>query len=101
MNINRDSFLEFNDEVQDLDLISNQLFRTYFPETGERFLVTAQDVARPDLMAARILGAKELWWVLLKYNNIDDPWNELYPGQTLSIPSLSAIQSYAMEHRAR
>ena len=101
MNINRDNFLEYDEATDDVDLLTNQLFRTYFPSTGSKFLVNAQDVARPDLMAARVLGAQELWWVLLKYNDIDDPWNELYPGQILEIPSVTAIQTYAMEHKVR
>jgi len=101
MNINRDSFLEFDTNTNDLDLLTNQLFRTYFPETESKFLVTAQDVGRPDLMAQRILGTQELWWVLLKYNDIDDPWNELYPGQILKIPSVTSVQSYAMDYEVR
>ena len=101
MDINRDSFLEENAEVGDLDLLSNQLYRDVWPETGMKFIVQSTDVARPDLMAARILGAQELWWVLLKYNDIDDPWNELYPGQVLKIPDDNAIRSYSVNHKVR
>lgn len=101
MNINRDSFLEFDTNTDDLDLLTNQLFRTYFPENEAKFIVNAQDVGRPDLMAQRVLGTQELWWVLLKYNDIDDPWNELYPGQVLKIPSVTSVQSYAMDYEVR
>lgn len=101
MQIDRSLFLEVDEKTDDLDLLSNQLFREPFAETDAKFVVNAQDVARPDLMAERVLGSSTLWWVLLKFNNIDDPWNELWPGQILKIPDQSSIESYAVDYKVR
>lgn len=101
MDFNRDNFLEVDLDVEDIDLLSNNLFRDYWTNTGLRFTVTAREVGRPDLVAERMLGSQDLWWAVMKYNHIDDPWNELYPGLVLKVPSLADLQSYAVDRRVR
>ena len=101
MNLDRDSFLSVDSETKDIDFLSNQLFREYWAETGERVRVESQDVGRPDLISSRVFGSDGPWWMLLKYNGIDDPWNELWPGLVLKVPSEETMQSYAVDYKAR
>ena len=101
MDSNRDSFLLPDEAIGDVDLLSNCIFRDEWADTGMKFVVKSSDVGRPDLMSSRILGTQDLWWILLKYNDIDDPWNELWPGQILRIPDSDSIKSYLAQHKVR
>lgn len=101
MDLNRDNFLKVDEETEDIDFLSNQLFREYWEDTGIRAIVSASDVARPDTLSRRIFGSDGPWWMILKYNGIDDPWNELWPGQILKVPNQDTMQSYAVDYRTR
>ncbi len=54
------------------------------------YVVTQQDVNRPDLIAYRFYGATELWWVAPYYNNVPDPWT-FETGDRLRMPTLDAV----------
>lgn len=45
-------------------------------------------------IAHRFLGDKGLWWVLLEYNGLYDPIEDVQPGLILRIPSRSALITY-------
>lgn len=96
---NRDDYLELNEEVGDRDLLTNCINRSFWPDKSLKAVVKSVEVGRPDLLAKRILGNSELWWILLKFNKIDDPWNELWPGQIILIPDTTVIQSYLDEYK--
>ena len=55
-----------------------------------RFIVSAKDEFRADLMAHNLYGDTSYWWILLDYNNLDSP-EQLVVGTSLSYPSPSAI----------
>ena len=59
------------------------------------------EVQRPDLLSYRIYGSSEYWWILCKFNQIDDVWNDIYVGQDLIIPSLQDIQLFYSNVRKR
>lgn len=60
-----------------------------FPRYGivaERlYVVTESDLDRPDLIAHRMYGLPDYWWVILDYNQITDPFT-LQVGDRLRIP---------------
>jgi len=45
------------------------------------------DIQRPDLLSWKIYGSMNYWWILLKYNNIGDVWNDLYVSQVIKVPN--------------
>lgn len=56
------------------------------------YVVDAKDIDRPDLISYRLFNTVELWWLVLDYNKITDPYT-LQIGQKLKIPSVDVIKS--------
>lgn len=59
------------------------------------------DVQRPDMISVRLYGVTDYWWILCKFNQIDDVWNDLYVGMDLIIPDVLDIQDYYTSVRRR
>lgn len=51
-----------------------------------RIMVDAQWAANLPGLAAEYLGSRYYWWILLMYNGLADPLNDIIPGTILSIP---------------
>lgn len=49
------------------------------------FSLTRQYVQRPDLLSFAVYGDISYWWIIAKYNAIDDWWNDVEIGKTVSI----------------
>ena len=62
----------------------------------QRYVIQANDVGFPDLIAARQygFGNEDLWWIIALLNGIIDPETELQPGTLLLIPPLSLVQAF-------
>jgi hypothetical protein len=62
------------------------------PFYGERdellYTVDGRDINRPDLISYRVYGTSDLWWYILNYNTIHDPFS-LVVGQKLKIPDIN------------
>ena len=43
---------------------------------------------RPDLISDIFYGTSEYWWLILLYNNIDDPFEGLNVGDQIKVPIL-------------
>ncbi len=43
---------------------------------------------RPDLISDIFYGTPEYWWLILLYNNIDDPFEGLNMGDQIKVPIL-------------
>lgn len=56
------------------------------------YVITTADLDRPDLIAARAYGNHNvsLWWAILYYNNIHDPFS-LQVGDRIVIPDITTI----------
>lgn len=52
------------------------------------YVMTQDDLDRPDLIAYRYYGTSEFWWVILDYNKVTDPFS-LKVGDRLRIPDWS------------
>ena len=60
--------------------------------------VTYDDIGRPDRLSRNIYGGdQQYWWIVLKYNNICDVYNELYPTQLLYAPNEKDIQDWFLK----
>ena len=48
-------------------------------------------------ISLRFLGAAELWWIIAEFNRVLDPFEELWPGRRLIIPSATRIRLSSLE----
>lgn len=61
---------------------------------GDIYVTINQELLqRPDLIAHKAYGDRELWWVIYEFNNISDPLFELKLGQTIRLPALGRVQT--------
>lgn len=58
---------------------------------------TYDDVGRPDRISRRIYRDQQYWWIILKYNNILDAYNEIYPSKILYAPHEHDLQDWFLK----
>lgn len=90
---NRDLFLDTVEVPEaEKDLLTNIVEES----NGEYpvYVVTEFDIGRPDLISRKIYGTDSYWWYLMKFNGIDDVWNDLYRGMRLKYPSVGEMNLY-------
>jgi LysM repeat protein len=90
-------FSRFKDTPLVIDELGNTRYTEWKPPFyGEIpefiYVVDARDIDRPDNISHRLFDTVELWWLILDYNNISDPFT-LEVGQKLKIPSVDVIKS--------
>jgi hypothetical protein len=56
--------------------------------------VSYADLQRPDLICQKIYGNMQYFWVLMKFNEIDDIWNDINEGDVLMCPNTYDIEQY-------
>jgi hypothetical protein len=73
------------------DLLSSNwdLFEINYPISINT--VQVLDINRPDYLSTRIYGGSEFWWILCKFNHIDDIWNDMYVGKEIVVPNMQDI----------
>jgi len=49
---------------------------------------------RPDLLALELTGDHELWWAVLRLNNVEDPFNDVEKGMVLEMPRTERLADY-------
>jgi len=81
-------------DVMEWDLLLSNwdLFETKRPIKFDT--VQYSDIQRPDMLCFRIYGTIDYWWILCKFNQIDDVWNDMYIGMDLIVPSVEDIQEF-------
>jgi len=87
-----------NGEVNfDYDLGSSyfHLFKTKLPP--RRYQLEKNDIGRPDIISMKAYGAMDYWWILMKVNNIIDPFDELIPELVILVPDIKDIQTWYKE----
>jgi hypothetical protein len=93
---NRTNF--YNEESVDAIIERDMLTNTtdvFNNKTDYSFYVIKDyDLLRPDLISFRLYGSLAYWWILMKVNDIEDIWNDLYVGKVLVIPKFSDIEIY-------
>lgn len=74
------------------DILNNSINNIRFTVPAEKTItLTIDDVANLPGIAAKYLGSRFLWYVLLHYNGLYDSLNDLKPGMTLRIPQLDPL----------
>ena len=102
--LDRINFLQLattNDSIEEWDmLLSNwDLFSVESPISFDTVL--RSDIQRPDRLSQRIYGNVGYWWILCKFNQIDDVWNDLYVGMDLIVPNKIDIERFYGDVRRR
>lgn len=54
------------------------------------YIVTQSDLYRPYLISHQVYGAVDLWWLILHYNHVIDPYS-LEIGDRLRIPNIGTV----------
>ncbi|MFW6272820.1 MAG: hypothetical protein ACOC2U_03470 [bacterium] len=85
------------DGVSERDLLSPHLPKLELKRETSFYTIKTDDIQRPDLLAIKVLGSIEYWWILLYVNNIFDPWNDLEVGQVIKIPNKKDIEDWYLE----
>ena len=92
----RDNFSEKNivNSVNEVDLPTNNFNNFEFNLTPSLYQVTESDIQRPDLICYKTYGTMDMWWLLMKYNKVEDIWNDLFVGMVLEVPRKSELETY-------
>lgn len=61
--------------------------------TNQTYTVGVDDVANLPGISYKLYGTVDLWRVILEFNGLSDPINDLYVGQVLQIPSKTDVLS--------
>tara|TARA_R110001606_G_scaffold16031_2_gene64959 strand:- start:6555 stop:6863 length:309 start_codon:yes stop_codon:yes gene_type:complete len=98
---NRDNFLKTitNNAGLEKELLTNSFSDYVFKYPCTYFIVKGHHLQRPDLISFDNFQRIDLWWFILKFNGIDDVWNELYVSQNLKIPDIRDINNYVNEYK--
>jgi len=78
----------------------NDLVRNYFNDLFEikrplrYYAIESGDVQRPDLISIKFYGTDKYWWLICKFNKLDDLWNDLEIGQIISVPEIADIEDF-------
>lgn len=65
--------------------------------TAQTITVTEPDIANLAGLAYRVYGDTSLWRMILAFNGLNDPIQDMWPGQVLNLPSKPAIIAYLNE----
>ena len=91
------------DGVPELDFLYNSL--SYIDKTLEypvsMYRLTSRDIMRPDLISYRAYGTVSLWWVILAFNDIENPLTDLEPGMLIELPHKMDIYNFQRKFRIR
>lgn len=100
---NRTNFYktEVIENVPEKDLLTNTTSIFDNRSEYEFYSVTESDLLRPDLISLKLYGSYLYWWILMKANDIEDVWNDLYIGKVLVVPPFSAIEEYYKENKKK
>jgi len=64
--------------------------------TDKFYVLEAGDVGRADLISYKMYKTPGLYWVILYMNNIIDPFEDMYPGMLLRIPTLLRLATFGI-----
>ena len=96
--LDRENFLtkEVVDNYVELDLSSSQ-FKSFDPKRPMRYYtIIEDDTQRPDNLSLKLYGRMEYWWIVLKWNGIDDVWNDMTVGEVIKVPDILDIEDWIL-----
>ena len=92
----REFFSEKNivEGVNEVDLPINGFNNHEFNLTPRLYQLTESDIQRPDMISYKLYNSVGMWWLLMKYNKVEDIWNDLFVGMILEAPQKSELEEY-------
>lgn len=76
----------------------NSYYDQYFEIKRELsvYTIKQEDLQRPDLISYKLYGTDQYWWILMKYNQISDPWNDIVEGNIIYVPDSLDINDFVL-----
>lgn len=65
--------------------------------TDRLYVVEAGDLHRPDLISYKLLKDPAYFWVILWLNSISDPFEGIYVGMTLRVPTARRLAEFGIK----
>lgn len=82
------------DGILEYDLVDNHWDLFKIKRELQYYTVGSGFEQRPDLLALKIYGTIDPWYILCKYNLIDDIWNDILMGTILACPNILDIDDF-------
>lgn len=61
-------------------------------DSGDTYITLTEDmIKRPDMISYNAYKTPDLWWVIMEYNNVSDPFFDLRINQMLRIPKIERV----------
>jgi len=93
-------FSNLIDNSLELDILNNFYNLSFqIKRPLSYYQIREQDLGRPDLLSYKLYGDTSLWWIIFKYNNIDDVWNDMEIGQIIAVPDRQDIEDFYISSR--
>ena len=89
------------DGVNENDVLHNNLSRFRARYATALYRVEASDIQRPDLISHKAYGTVRYWWVVLSYNNIQNPFTDIEIGDILELPHALDIHEFFKRYAVR
>lgn len=70
---------------------SNYKSLRFLLPTYSTYVVGAEDCSNLPGISYKVYGTTDLWRVILDFNGLSDPLNDIYPGLTLNLPNKSDL----------
>jgi len=80
--------------IKERDLVNNHWHLFEAKRQLQYYNLNTNDIQRPDLISLRFYGIDHYWWVVMKFNQIDDVWNDIEEGATIEIPHIQDIRDF-------
>ncbi len=78
-------------DIQDFKIIRPTTFYT----------IRYEDIQRPELLAYKLYGNQDYWWILMYVNEIHDVWNDITEGKIIKIPNIKDINEWYLNTKRK
>ena len=97
---NRKNFTktELVDDSLEMDLANNYFNELFQIKRPMRYYsIEKKDLRNPDLLSLTFYKKIDFWWIICRYNNIDDVWNDMVVGTVIHVPDIADIEDFYTE----
>jgi hypothetical protein len=93
---NRSNFYETNvvDNILEADIVMNYFDLFKIKKDVTYHVVSGMDLKRPDNISFRYYRKVNYYWIIMKVNNLEDPFNDLHENQVIIIPDPTDIEDF-------
>lgn len=95
LNLNRSAYMTLGTDGKSLDYLSAKYLNIKFIVPAKlSYTVTQSSQNNAPGIAFDFYGSADYWWVILLFNGILDPVEDLTPGRVLQLPTLADINAF-------